>query len=128
MEPVQPQNGGTRPTAQTAVLPPKKRNLFLCILFSLLTLGIYSVYWFVCMTNETNRLSKFPTAGGGMAILFTIITFGIYYLYWTYMLGKKIGDIEGGSSDGLFYIILNLLGLGFIPMLLAQSRLNRKAV
>ena len=105
----------------------KRRNLFLCILFSIITCGIYAIYWFVVLTNDTNKLAQSKTASGGLAFLFTIITCGIYGLYWSYKLGKKVGEIEGGSNHGVLYLILALIGFGFIDALLAQSALNGAA-
>lgn len=105
----------------------KKRNVVLCILFSIITFGIYGLYWYVCLTNDTNKLSKYKTAGGVAAILFTIITVGIYGFYWCFMLGKKVGDFDGGSSEGVLYLILSFIGLGFISQILAQNALNRVA-
>lgn len=105
----------------------KKRNVVLCILFSIITVGIYGIYWYVCLTNDTNKLSKYKTAGGVAAIFFTIITVGIYGFYWYFMLGKKVGDFDGGSSNGVLYLILSLFGLGFISQILAQGALNRVA-
>lgn len=105
----------------------KRRNLFLCILFSIITCGIYAIYWFVVLTNDTNKLAQSKTASGGLAFLFTIITCGIYGLYWSYKLGKKVGEIEGGGNHGVLYLILALIGFGFIDALLAQSALNSAA-
>lgn len=33
----------------------KKRNIALSIIFTLITCGIYGLYWFVCLTDETNQ-------------------------------------------------------------------------
>ena len=119
----------TQQQVQTAQSVPviKKRNAFLCILFTILTVGIYGLYWYVCLTNDTNKLSKHKTAGGVAAIFFTILTLGIYGLYWYYMLGKKVGDFDGGSSEGILYLILGLIGFGIIAEILAQGALNRVA-
>ena len=106
----------------------KKRNVVLCILFSLITFGIYGLYWYVCLTNDTNRLSQYKTAGGVAAIFFTILTLGFYSFYWYYMLGKKAGDFDGGSSEGALYLILSIFGLGFVAEILAQNALNRYAL
>ncbi len=105
----------------------KHRNVVLAILFSILTCGIYGLYWFACLTNDTNLLSKYKTAGGFGAIVFTVLTCGIYSYYWHYKLGKKVGDIEGGSSHGALYLILCLFCLGFVNFILAQCALNRVA-
>lgn len=53
-----------------------------------------------------------------MAILFTIITFGIYGIYWNYKLGQKC------EGSGVLYLILSLIGFGFINYILAQSKIN----
>lgn len=103
----------------------KKRSIPLAFLFSILTCGIYALYWFVCLTNDTNRLSHYQTAGGVAAIFFNILTCGIYSFYWHYMLGKKVGDIEKDSSNGVLYLVLSLFGLGIIAWALAQAALNR---
>lgn len=106
----------------------KRRNAALCVFFSIITLGIYAIYWFVCLTNDTNKLSRYKTAGGGMAILFSIITLGIYSIYWVYMLGKKAGDIDRDKSSGVAYLLLNIFlpGIGtVIAYCLAQGVLNR---
>lgn len=97
----------------------KKRNIALAIVFTIVTLGIYGIYWYVCLTNDSNRLNpQEKTASGGVAILFTILTLGIYDLYWHYKLGKKLND------SGAVYLILSLLGLGIIARAIAQSKIN----
>ncbi len=97
----------------------KKRSIPLAILFSIITFGIYGIYWFVCLTNDSNTISPDnKTASGGMAILFTIITFGIYGIYWNYKLGQKC------EGSGVLYLILSLIGFGFINYILAQSKIN----
>ena len=35
----------------------KKRSIAGCIILTFVTLGIYGIYWFVKLTNETNRLA-----------------------------------------------------------------------
>lgn len=116
-------------TQQSAVKPAKPavkhRSVPLAVLFSILTCGIYYLYWYVCITNDTNALSRYKTAGGVTALIFTVLTCGIYSFYWHYMLGKKVGDIEGDSSNGALYLILCVFCLGFICLILAQSALNR---
>lgn len=106
----------------------KTRSPWLALLFTVLTLGIYGIYWYVKLTNDSNTLSKIKTAGGGKAILFTILTLGIYSFYWYYMLGKKVGDMEKASSDGILYLFLAFFFCGFIAMMLAQYAINRTVV
>ena len=95
----------------------------MAIVFTIITFGIYGIYWFVCLTNDSNRMnSAEATASGGMAVLFTIITFGIYSFYWGNInSGKKVGD------SGALYLVLNLFGLGIVNYALAQSKINAAA-
>lgn len=98
----------------------KKRNVALAIIFTIITIGIYGIYWFVCLTNDSNTLCpEQKTASGGMAILFTIISFGIYGIYWNYKLGEKVG------GSGILYLILSLIGFGWVNYILAQSAINK---
>ncbi len=97
----------------------KKRNIALIILFSIITFGIYYLYWFVKLTNDSNTMNpKEATTSGGKALLFSIITFGIYTFYWMYKLGEKV------DKNGTLYLIISLLGFGFIMELIAQSKVN----
>ena len=104
----------------------KKRSIAGCIILTFVTLGIYGIYWFVKLTNETNRLApEEATMSGGLAFLVTLCTFGIYGLYWGYKLGRKIDIISGKESNsGIIYLLLTLLGLGIIAEALAQNELN----
>lgn len=56
----------------------KKRNIALSIIFTLITCGIYGLYWFVCLTDETIRQAGEQKTTGVMALIFTLITCGIY--------------------------------------------------
>ena len=68
----------------------KKRNIALSIIFTLITCGIYGLYWFVCLTDETNQAAGEQKTTGVMALIFTLITCGIYGLYWAYCCGEKM--------------------------------------
>lgn len=55
----------------------------MCIILSLITCGIYGIYWEYCIVQDSNTASNEPYAtSGGMVILLSIVTCGIYGLYW----------------------------------------------
>lgn len=57
----------------------KQRNIALCIVFSIITFGIYALYWFVCLTNDANQESgQTDATSGGVALLLTIVTCNIF--------------------------------------------------
>lgn len=111
----------------------QERNIALCIVFSIITCGIYDIYWFICLTDETNTASGTQGTSGGMAFLFTLITCGIYGLYWMYKQGEKLDSaknergISNSGNSGILYLILSVLGLGIISYALMQDSLNKLA-
>ena len=59
----------------------QRRSIAMCIVLSLVTCGIYGIYWFICLTNDCNAVSNDPDGtSGGVAFLLTLITCGIYGL------------------------------------------------
>lgn len=105
------------------------RSIPLCIIFSLITGGIYSIFWFIKLTDELNSCASTKTAGGGTAFVYSLLTLGIYTFYWMYKQGQKVDEISGnpGGNTGILYVILTCIGLAIIPYCLMQSELNRIA-
>ncbi|MCM1244471.1 MAG: DUF4234 domain-containing protein [Roseburia sp.] len=109
----------------------KERNIALCIILSLVTCGIYGIYWFVTLTDDTNTIAGEPGTSGVMAFVLTIITCGIYGLYWAYKCGEKIDKAhqnrgEAASNGGILYLILFIFG-GVIAYALIQNEINKFA-
>ena len=52
----------------------EERNIAVCIILSLVTCGIYGLYWFVCLTEDTNAAANDEGTSGVMALVFTLIT------------------------------------------------------
>lgn len=108
----------------------KERNIFVAILLSFVTCGIYMIYWFIVMTDEAKAASKDESApSGGMAFLLTLVTCGIYGIYWAYKMGKtlmtaKTNNGIAASDNSVLYLILQLLGFGIIGYALMQNELN----
>ena len=96
-----------------------------CSIGNTITLGIYYLYWRICLTDDTNALAKSKTASGITSLIFSFITLGIYDFYWVYMLGVKDGEISGNGSRGVLYLVLCFFGIGFLfAPILTQNTLN----
>ncbi len=108
----------------------KNRNIAMQVILSILTCGIYGLYWFITMTDESNVLSDEKTASGGMAVLLTLVTCGIYSFYWNYKMGQKL-NLAGRkynksiSDNSVLYLVLSLLSLTIVNYCLIQSDLNK---
>lgn len=108
------------------------RNIAVCIILSLVTCGIYGIYWFIVMTNDVNSASGVEDTSGGVAFLLTLVTCGIYGWYWAYKMGEKLDKAKNdrnipSSNSGVLYLILCIFGLSIITYALIQNDLNKLA-
>lgn len=114
--------------------PIKKRNIALCIIFSIITFGIYGIYWQICIVNDLNTASgRTQDTSGGVVFLLSLVTCSIYGLYWLYTAGNKVNIIKqrngmvADGNSGLIYLLLALFSAGIISYCLIQSELNNVA-
>ena len=106
-----------------------KRGIALSIIFSLVTCGLYGLYWIIKVTDEINVLLGRENATGGlMTVIFTILTCGLYGFYWAYKLGDNVDLLKGarGGNTGILYLIVYIFGFGIINVALAQDAINDK--
>lgn len=110
----------------------RERSIVLYIILTIVTCGLFGLYWFVCLTDDTNAAANVAETSGGLALLFTIITCGIYGLYWAYKCGEKIDMAKQqrglpAGNGGLLYLLLFIFG-GIIAYALIQNELNHFAM
>lgn len=107
----------------------KNRNIVVCIILSLITCGIYGLYWFIVMTNDMNTLTPNDTyqTDGVKALIFTLLSCGIYGWYWSYKMGLKMDQVKVGGSHAVLFILLQIFGLGIVNYCIMQSAINEKA-
>ena len=111
----------------------ERRNIAVCIVLTLVTCGIYGIYWIVCLTNDVNTVSgDVNGTSGGMVVLLTIVTCGIYGIYWAYKQGEKLDFTKNNrgipsSNSGVLYLMLQIFGFGIIAYALMQNELNKLA-
>lgn len=99
-----------------------KRSVASCIILSLITCGIYSLFWWANLHNDFAKENN-ENANGLMVIVLSIITCGIYGAVWFYKMGNKIEKL-GGKNEGVLYLILYLIGLGLVSFALMQTQEN----
>ena len=100
----------------------KQRNIVVCILLSLVTCGIYGIYWMIVLNDETNALSGRQGTSGGLVFLFSLI--------WMYQMGNAVETLhdqhgEPRGSAPVVYLLLSLFGLGIVAYALLQNELNK---
>ena len=106
-----------------------RRSVPMCVILSIVTCGIYQLYWFVCATNDADAVTEEYGPGGGMSLLFTILSCGIYGIYWAWKMGDKLdasrarhGVVPG--SFAILFLLLNLFGLSIVTLAIVQNELN----
>ena len=109
----------------------KRRDLATAIILSIVTCGIYSIYWFVKLTDEVNFVTgNAHSTSGGVAFLLTLVTCGIYGFYWAYDMGNKLDNcyMARGMASGsrsVIYLVLNIFGLSIVTYALIQDSVNK---
>ncbi len=99
------------------------RNLVLVAILSVVTAGIYLIYWFVRTKSELNSLgAKIPTA-------WLLLLFPIGTLYWLYKYAEGVHLTVGKDNAPLlwFYFILSSFAFSVVAPLIVQERLNQVA-
>lgn len=107
-----------------------KRNIALCVILTVITCGIYGIYWFIVLTNDVKTAAEDnQLASGGLAFFLTLITCGIYGFYWAYKMGElmKVAQEKKGlpvKDNAIVYLVLQIVGLGIVVWVLVQNDLN----
>ena len=104
-----------------------QRSIPICIILSIVTCGIYGIYWFVVLTDDVNAVAGDTQAPSGVVcFLLSLVTCGIYGLYWNYKQDYvKTSQGYPSSNSGILYLILSLIGLSIVSYALMQNELNK---
>ena len=119
-----------QPMGGTVVV--EKRNIGICILLSIVTFGIYMLYWVYKLHEETHAVAgEAPDISGGLVMLLTIVTFGIYGIYWCYKQGERIDKIHAmrgvpAGNNAVLYLVLGIF-IAIVAYALMQNELNTYA-
>lgn len=107
----------------------QKREIVVAIILSIVTCGIYSIYWMYKITEEVDAYSGDNSTQPGTAILLTIVTCGIYMFYWMYKMGKLTFTAKQrygmmGNDNSVLYLVLSIVGLSLVSLCLIQNEIN----
>lgn len=107
-----------------------QRSVGLSVVLTLITCGLYGIYWFIVLTNDVGRLSGDSSFSGGKHFLLTLITCGVWSFVWAYLLGKNIADAQERrglrvTDNSLLFLILALFAMGIVNYAIAQSEVNK---
>lgn len=126
----QPQYGAPMGGVNMGIM---ERNIVTCIILSLVTCGIYGLYWFYTLTNDTNSISGEPNPmSGGLCLVLNIVTSGLFGIYWAWKRGEYIDKYNAmrgkpQTNNAVIYLILSFVGLGIVAYAMLQNELNQIA-
>jgi len=122
---------GHRPDPFDEPEGPRHANVALYLILSLLTLGIFNLYWNWRQMGDCNELLDRKAFSWGLWLLFCILTFGIYHFYYQYKMGSAINEIQRRVdmpvTEGLPVLSLfaTVVGFGIVTDCIHQFELNR---
>lgn len=109
---------------------PKVRNVAIYVILTLVTCGLFGLYWMVVLNDDSLEVAGEDGTQGMMVLVLTLVTCGIYGIYWAYQLGQRINRINARygrytDNSGLLYLLLYILGLSIVVNAVAQNELNQ---
>ena len=105
----------------------KTRNIVTCVLLSIITCGIYGIYWVICMARESVSV-KDPADGAILEIVLMLFLpfVGFYLAEQKFTAGCAEKGIEH-KDNSILYLILGLVGLSIVNYCMMQNDLNKLA-
>ncbi len=105
----------------------KSRNIVTAVILSLVTCGIYGIYWVICMAREAVSVKDPADSGLLEIILMLFLPFLGFFLA-----EKKLAEgcqAKGiaHSDNSVVYLVLGLVGLSIVNYCMMQNDLNKIA-
>ena len=107
----------------------QQRSIAVAIILSIVTCGIYGIYWFIVLSDDVGKANGNPNISGGLAFVLNLVTCGIYGIYWSYKLGKEMYEANQkhgiqANDNSVLYLILGLFGFQIVTWAIIQNELN----
>ncbi|MDB5171121.1 MAG: hypothetical protein JWO35_815 [Candidatus Saccharibacteria bacterium] len=97
----------------------RQRSIVKMILLSLVTFGIYSLYWSISTKNEMNRLgANVPTAW--------LLIIPFVSIYWLWKYSEAVDQVTSNKVSAPLAFVVEAF-LGFVGDLVIQSEFNKLA-
>ena len=107
--------------------PLNERSIGVCILLSIITFGIYGIYWLYLLVKNTHSIQKNTTSCTGEMLCLIFVPF--YSIYWWYTRGEKVKQRfaehnYNALGSGMSYLVLAILRLDVVCMAIMQNDFN----
>ena len=104
-----------------------KKNISECVILSVVTLGIYGIYWQYLLVKNIYSIQRNTNSCAEELLCLIFVPF--YSIYWWYTRGEdvkqKLTDQNyNPRSNSIAYLILAIFGLNIISMAIMQGDFN----
>ncbi len=106
-------------------------NIAVGIILSIITFGIYGLYWQYKQMATLNGWLGRDEFSFGIWLLLTIVTCGIFALYYEYKMAKGIVEVQeiAGLRESndlpLICLVLSIFGLWIVSVAIQQAEINK---
>lgn len=105
----------------------KERNIVVSILLTLVTCGIYGIYWVIMLAREAVSVKDPADSAILEIVLMLFLPFvGFFLTEKKFAEGCAAKGIPH-SDNSILYLILGLVGLGIVNFCMMQNDLNKIA-
>ena len=121
---------GAKLSAQP-IAPKSHINIALYLILTILTCGIFNLYWNYRQMEACNLLLKRREFSFWIWLLFTILTCGIYHIFYQYKMGAAIVEIQRLMNRELFdklpllSVIVTIIGFSIVVDCIHQNEINK---
>ena len=88
-----------------------RRQVSTMIILSIVTFGIYYLFWYCSVQNQIRYKTGLGFGGFGH-LMATIFSFGLYAIYWHFVITQRIGAAGGEnkrSRYGILYLVIMVI-------------------
>lgn len=105
---------------------PNVRSIGLAIVLSLVTCGIYNLYWQYKQIEALNDMLRDDKYGFWGWLVLSTITCGLYHVYHEYRMSEDLATLcdREGRNDAVLSLVLSLFGLSIVVDAIQQSHIN----
>jgi len=100
-----------------------KRNIPLSVVLSVITLGIYAIFWIKSISEDIAKLEGEKTNSYLETALFFTVPF--YCMYWYYTKGRKIAKLADDADMSILFSIQGLFCIGVFAFALIQTQIHK---
>ena len=121
---------GAKSPAQP-ITPKSYINIPLYLILTILTCGIFTLYWNYRQMEACNALLNRREFSFWIWLLLTILTCGLYHIFYQYKMGAAIVEIQHLMNRDLFdklpliSVFVTIIGLSVVVDCIHQQEINK---